>query len=161
MEDMLDVLLEQERLLQHAAFGAQEAWKLGSWIVHKALEEQLPIAVDIAVANRCLFHWSADGATVDNACWSERKKRSVLRFGHSSFFLGRRLAALGVSAAEKHYVDETEFAFHGGCFPIILRGTGMVGTLTISGLRQEDDHDLAVEALAELLGISRTVPRIR
>ncbi|MET8912572.1 heme-binding protein, partial [Micromonospora sp. NPDC004551] len=36
---------------------------------------------------------------------------------------------------------------HGGCFPIILKGTGPVGTVTVSGLPQLDDHRLAVEAL--------------
>ncbi len=41
-------------------------------------------------------------------------------------------------------VHEEEYAFHGGSFPIIVKGTGLVGTLTISGLAQELDHALAV-----------------
>jgi uncharacterized protein (UPF0303 family) len=44
-----------------------------------------------------------------------------------------------------------DFAAHGGSFPIIVRGTGCIGAVTVSGLPQRDDHNLVVEALALLL----------
>lgn len=157
MSGILDVLLEQERELQFNRFDSELAWRLGSWIVSKARKEGLPIAVDIAVGERCLFHWSSNGATLDNEAWIARKKRTVMRFGHASYYLGRNLAHLNQTAAEKHFVDEADYAFHGGCFPIAVRGTGIVGTLTISGLKQEEDHDLAVQALSWMLRKQDTV----
>ena len=45
-----------------------------------------------------------------------------------------------------------EFAAHGGAFPIYVRGTGAVATVTVSGLPQKADHELVVEALSEILG---------
>lgn len=158
MSGMLEVLLQQEHELLFNRFDSEVAWKIGSWVVDKARKEGLPIAVDITVAGRCLFHWSSNGAAVDNEKWIERKSRSVMRFGHSSYYLGRRLAHENVTAAEKHYVDEADYAFHGGSFPILLRGSGLIGTMAVSGLKQEDDHDLVVQALSRALRKQGTVP---
>lgn len=36
-------------------------------------------------------------------------------------------------------------------FPIILAGTGIVGTITVSGLSPQDDHKLAVESIRNFL----------
>ncbi len=46
-----------------------------------------------------------------------------------------------------------DFAAHGGGFPIILHGTGPVGSAIVSGLPQREDHALVVRAIAEQLGI--------
>ncbi|OBV38936.1 heme-binding protein [Janthinobacterium psychrotolerans] len=45
------------------------------------------------------------------------------------------------------YLDTLQYAGHGGAFPLIIRGVGMVGTVTVSGLAQADDHALVVAAL--------------
>ncbi|WP_422479675.1 heme-degrading domain-containing protein [Pleomorphochaeta sp. DL1XJH-081] len=161
MEEMLGILLQQEKELHFNRFDSEVAWKIGSWVVQKARKEGLPIAVDISVGARCLFHWSSNGAEVDNEKWIERKSRSVMRFGHSSYYLGRRLVHENVSAAEKHYVDEADYAFHGGSFPIFLRGTGLIGTMAVSGLKQEDDHDLVVQALSRALRKQDSVPSLK
>lgn len=160
MDRLLSELLWQEDDLQFNAFDSFSAWRVGSWIVKKARKEGLPIAVDITVSGRCLFHWSANQASVDNEAWIERKRKSVMRFGHSSLYLGRFLAAQGKSAAQKYYVDESEYAFHGGSFPLRLRGTGVVGTVTVSGLKQEDDHDLVVQSLRWILRKPHETPPV-
>ena len=43
------------------------------------------------------------------------------------------------------------YAAHGGAFPILVRGTGCVGTVAISGLPQLEDHRLLVETLEAFL----------
>jgi uncharacterized protein (UPF0303 family) len=40
---------------------------------------------------------------------------------------------------------------HGGAFPIIVRNVGVVGTVTVSGLPQEEDHRPVVDVLREFL----------
>jgi uncharacterized protein (UPF0303 family) len=38
-----------------------------------------------------------------------------------------------------------------GAFPVLVRGVGMLGTVTVSGLPQADDHRLVVDVLRAFL----------
>ncbi|MGM7668264.1 heme-binding protein [Microbacterium sp. A93] len=49
--------------------------------------------------------------------------------------------------------DGALYAAHGGSFPATVSGTGVVGSITVSGLAQADDHALVVEALEQHLGL--------
>jgi uncharacterized protein (UPF0303 family) len=53
--------------------------------------------------------------------------------------------------AERYSVDPAEFAAHGGAFPVRVRGVGLVGTVAVSGLPQEEDHRLVVTILERFL----------
>ncbi|MDT4922517.1 MAG: hypothetical protein QOG01_230, partial [Pseudonocardiales bacterium] len=48
-------------------------------------------------------------------------------------------------------VDPALYAAHGGCFPLRIRDVGVVGTVTVSGLPQVQDHALVVEAIESVL----------
>jgi len=98
-----------------------------------------------------LFHYSFPGTSPDNDEWVKRKINTVTRFGHSSFYMGQYLKSLGKTIEEVFLVPESLFAAHGGCFPIILKGSGVVGTITVSGLAQEEDHQLVVDVIEEYL----------
>jgi uncharacterized protein (UPF0303 family) len=50
-------------------------------------------------------------------------------------------------------LDPRDHAAHGGSFPLLVRGTGCVGAVTVSGLPQRVDHELVVEALAARCGV--------
>ena len=43
-----------------------------------------------------------------------------------------------------------DYATDGGSFPLNVEGAGVVGSVTVSGLPQRDDHNLVVEALSVL-----------
>jgi len=98
-----------------------------------------------------LFHASLGGTSPDNDEWVKRKVRLVYRFEHSSFYIGQLLKSKGKRIEESYLVSETEFAPHGGCFPIIIKETGVIGTVTVSGLPQEEDHRFVVQALSDYL----------
>jgi len=149
--DALDALLAQEDELQLAAFTNDTPWELGRRLVETARGRGLAVTVDIRRGEQQLFHCALPGTAADNDAWIERKNRVVRRFGHSSFYVGQSLRRDGTTIAERFLLDEAEYAPHGGAFPVIVRDVGMVGTVTVSGLPQEDDHRLVVEVLRAFL----------
>ena len=62
-----------------------------------------------------------------------------------------RHEAVGTTFAEATSLAFPEYAPHGGGFPLRVRGTGVVGVVLVSGLPQQDDHALIVEALEAFL----------
>jgi uncharacterized protein (UPF0303 family) len=134
-------------------FSNDDALALGLAVVEKARARGLGVAVDVERGGQRLFHFAMEGTSPDNASWIERKKNVVKRVFVSSYAYGLKLAAEGKTLHDLG-LDPSLHAAHGGCVPIVVKGTGVVGMLTISGLPQKDDHDLAVEVMREQLGLS-------
>ncbi len=151
MTDFLDQLLQEEQELQFTSFNETTAWQLGCQLVERAQKEGLPIVIDIMLAGRQLFHAALSGSAPDNDEWVKRKARAAIRFGHSSLYMGELLKSRGDSIEKSYLVPESEVAPHGGSFPVILRGTGVIGTITVSGLPPQDDHRVVVEAIRTYL----------
>ncbi len=151
MEDLLKELLQQEQDLQFNKFNELTAWEIGSRLVNRAIREKLPITVDITRGEQQLFHASLPGTSADNDEWVKRKTRLVNRFGHSSYYMGQLIKSKGRTLEEVYAIPESLYADHGGCFPILIKETGIIGTITVSGLAQAEDHRLVVETLREFL----------
>ena len=151
MEYPLDKLIEQENALQFDSFDEDDAWRLGCAFVEKAQAGKLGITIDISTKDKVLFHCNRKGTNPDNEHWVVRKKNAVNRFGHSSWYVGQKLRELKLTLEQKYMVSESEYAAHGGSFPLAVRGVGIIGTVTVSGLTQEEDHALVVEVLAAFL----------
>lgn len=145
----------EERELVLESFDHDDALTLGLALVEKARARNLPIAVDIERCGQRLFHAALPGSAPDNAAWIERKKRLVNRTFKSSYATGLKLRIEQRTLAQALFLDEQEYAPHGGCVPVVVRGVGFVGTVTVSGLPQRDDHQLVVEALREHLAAAR------
>ncbi len=52
----------------------------------------------------------------------------------------------------------SDVVFCGGCFPLRIKGLGVVGAITVSGLSDVQDHQLAADALAKYLNVQ--VPKL-
>jgi uncharacterized protein (UPF0303 family) len=141
----------QEEQLVFKRFDNTDAWRLGSAMVAGATERALPITIDIRRHGHQLFHVALPGTTAENDSWIERKVNVVNRFGAASYLVGRRLAASGTELDEALGVEPRLFAAHGGAFPIRVVDVGVVGTITVSGLPQADDHAFVTEMIAAFL----------
>ncbi len=141
----------QERRLRFARFDNDDAWTLGADLVEVARARELPIAIDIRRHGQQLFHAALPGTTPENDSWIERKTRVVNRFHASSYLVGRRFELKGSSLGAGDGVDPIDYATHGGSFPIHVIGVGVVGSITVSGLAQADDHALVVEIVERFL----------
>lgn len=150
-DGLLDVLRQQEEEVQFARFSNDTALEVGMALVRAAREKGKAVTVDITRAGQQLFHFAMAGTSIDNGEWVKRKNRVVTRFGHSSYYMGISLKKAGQTIEEKYLLPESEYAPHGGAFPLLIKGVGVVGTITVSGLPQEEDHELVVSVLRQFL----------
>ena len=150
-QELIAQLEAQERELIFGRFDNTDAWKLGCAMVAEASARALVITIDIRRHGHQLFHAALEGTTPDNDSWIERKVNVVNRFGASSYLVGRRLAATGRQLDAALGVEPALFAAHGGAFPIRIAGVGVVGTVTVSGLPQSEDHAFVTEMIAAFL----------
>jgi uncharacterized protein (UPF0303 family) len=143
----------QEVLLVFTRFDNTDAWRLGSAMVTAALERSLPVTIDIRRHGQQLFHAALPGTTAENDSWIERKVNVVDRFAASSYLVGRRLAEAGAKLDEALGVEPRLFAAHGGAFPIRVTNVGVIGSVTVSGLPQADDHAFVIEMVSAFLSV--------
>ncbi len=153
----LEKIGEQERRLRFRQFDAETAWAIGSALKAEAERRGVAVTIDIQVNGHTLFAYAMRGTSPDNWDWIRRKKNVVQRYQRSSYAVGLKNEAAGTNFHAKTGLDVKDYAVHGGCFPILLEGTGCVGTITVSGLPQREDHEMVVEALARHLGIQESV----
>ena len=146
--------------LHLASFTADDARRLGLTLVRLAEERELPVAIDISRGDHVLFHVAMPGAKRSNADWIRRKTATVLHYGEPSLLVGLRPRLNGRRIEDDPWFDESRFAAHGGSFPVLVRSVGMVGTVTVSGLPQMDDHALVVEALRLMIAQTRAHGRL-
>jgi uncharacterized protein (UPF0303 family) len=149
-EDLERVAL-QERELQLPAVGMKLAWELGARLRSLAVERGLGVAIDVRRFGQQLFYAALDGTTPDNAEWVRRKSNVVARFHRSSYAVGLKMTLINETLLGRYGLPVADYASHGGSFPLTVASTGVVGSATISGLAQRDDHELIVEALCGLL----------
>jgi uncharacterized protein (UPF0303 family) len=144
-------LAAQEERLQFDRFDNEIALALGQYLLAAAQERSLPVVISVRRNGQRLFHAALAGTSPDNDAWIDRKSRVVDRYGHSSFYVGTLHREGGGTFEEKSRLDPDLYAAHGGVFPIILRGTGPIGTVGVSGLPQAEDHAFVVEQLSAFL----------
>jgi uncharacterized protein (UPF0303 family) len=150
-----DILLvkKQELDLVLAEFDETVAFALGSAIRERALAEGLSLVVDIRTWDRQMFFAATAGTSSDNAEWVRRKINTVRRFQRASY---RMVLERGEGPfSPQSGADPVDFVIAGGGFPIRVKGAGIIGCLTISGLPGRSDHGVAVDALCGHLGLDR------
>ena len=144
---------EEEERLQFPRFSNKEALELGLKIVEKAEERGAAVAVDITVNGTQLFHYAMKGTNKRHAMWIQRKQNTVQVSQISSLHAGQFLESQGKDLWKDWRLSDADYAIIGGGFPIIVRGTGVIGAVACSGLPHEEDHKLLVDSISELLGI--------
>jgi uncharacterized protein (UPF0303 family) len=145
----LAAIAAQERELCFDKFDEDAAWSVGSRLRTMAVARKAGVVIDVRRFGQQLFYCALDGSTPDNADWVRRKSNLVARFHRSSYRMGLEV---GANLFEKYAGPVADFAAHGGSFPICVRGAGVIGSITVSGLPQRADHELVVEALCVELG---------
>ena len=120
--------------LQFASFSKDDALDLGLLLVELGRQRSLPIAVDITKGEQVLFHAALDGATPDNERWINAKKRTAQRYEVPSLLVGLRARAAGGRIEDNAWWDQYGVRRPRRGVPHLLRGTGAVAVVTVSGL---------------------------
>ncbi|KAJ5661934.1 uncharacterized protein N7477_009550 [Penicillium maclennaniae] len=156
-------------------FTASTAWTLGTALRTRILSlpdfQRRPALISIALATapsgggslHTLFQCVTESGTIpDNENWVRRKRNTVLRWGLSSWAMRQKvISGVKTSAADvveaafvKKYALASgnggavadEYAIHGG------GGVeGVVAVVVVSGLKQEDDHQVVAETIREVI----------
>lgn len=148
---LLARLAAEEQELVFTRFGLDDAWALGAQMRADAAAAGLKIVIGITLGEARVFHTALEGSSADNDAWLDRKARVTRRYGHSSFHVGQTFRVNGRDFDTASRLDRRVYAAHGGVFPIIIEGTGVVGTVGVSGLPQAEDHAFVVEQLRSYL----------
>jgi len=147
IEATIAALAAEHEELQFGTFGFDDAWAIGQDLVAEFKSAALPVAVDISLNGQTLFHAALPGSSPDNDQWIIRKNRVVQRFHKSSFYIANILKQKGKSIEEAYGLSQADYAPSGGAVPIRIRGVGVVGTATVSGLPDHEDHRMVAQAL--------------
>ena len=140
-----------ENTLLFPSFTTSTAWALGTAIRERLLEQPTPCLVRITLASGVVAFACAThaGTTPDNEAWVRRKHATVMRWGCSSWAMGRKFEGDERAFAAKYGLDGwNDYAIHGGAVPVRVQGVeGVQAVVVVSGLRQEQDHMVVVVAM--------------
>jgi uncharacterized protein (UPF0303 family) len=146
-------LAEQEERLRFERFDREAAWELGCRIRALCQSRGVSLAIEVRLARQSIFWCSMSGTSGVNEDWVRRKRNTVELFERSSYAVGRELERDAETLEAKMGLSIREYASFGGGFPIIVAGIGCVGSVTVSGAPQREDHALVIEALAVMCGV--------
>ena len=150
--DLAKIAVQEERL-RFTAFDEDTAWTLGSLLRTKVKARGAAVVIEIRLARETVFFCAMPGTAPANADWARRKRNTVELLNRSSYATGLALLQEQSSLESKMGLPTRDFASHGGSFPIFVADVGRIGTVTVSGLPQREDHAVVVQALAGMCGV--------
>lgn len=145
-DDIAKIALQETKLVL-PLFDEDVAWRIGETLRELAVERKASLVVDVRRFGQLLFYNALAGSTPNNADWVRRKSNVVAHFLRSSYAIGLELQERNVDLPGRYGLPFSEYAAHGGSFPLSVAGGGVIGSVTVSGLPQRADHELVVEAL--------------
>lgn len=149
----LEKLIQHEQLLVLDGFDETAAWNIGSKIRELAAKHDYPIVIDIRKGDDVLFFSALPGTAPTNSDWARRKRNLVNVLHMSSYQVGIR-KLLGEDIMANMALNPRDYTPHGGSFPVRIAGSGVVGSISVSGLPQRQDHKIIIDVLADHLGVS-------
>ena len=151
-DDDIRLIAEQEKVLIFPEFDEAIAFKIGSAIRSAAITAGQGIVADVRTWEKPLFYMALPGTTGDNPNWVRRKTNVVRTLGKSSYRVVLEKTFDGDFFPPRRGLDNMDVVLAGGSFPVRVKGAGLIGAITVSGLHERDDHRVVVEAICTHLG---------
>jgi len=150
-QELLKKCEREEQRLVFDRFSREDAFRLGCLLYENSKKYPAPCCFEITVNGLVVFRYFPQGTIPDSELWLMRKRNSVNLMHMSSLHFMAWLEARQESL-EGRKLDTDQYAAGGGGFPIILKGTGVIGSICVSGMPDHmTDHQLLVDCIAEFL----------
>lgn len=129
------------------SFSNRIALDMGVKIIDLAKSRNQHIAVEVCRLNHTIFLYVDDTLPVDKHNWLRRKANIARQFEESSLSVKNDLKEGNMNLEMTFGLDEKDFLAKGGAIPIFVKNGGMIAVVTVSGLHDEEDHNIIIEAL--------------
>lgn len=129
------------------SFSNSIALEMGLAIINLAKDRNQHIAVEICRLNHTVFLYVDDNLPADKHNWLRRKANVAKQFEESSLCVKNDLKEGNMTLDKTFALDEMDFLAKGGSIPVFVKNAGMVATITVSGLCDEEDHKIVIDAL--------------
>ncbi|MCH5461760.1 hypothetical protein HC026_06630 [Lactobacillus sp. LC28-10] len=136
---------ETETTLPH--FGLSDLNDFVDCLQKVGKDDYEKVCVLIKLNKRPVFFHAGKFTTNENNIWISKKEKAVDLFDHSSLYE----KAINLNNESEFFTSSglspKDVAIVGGGLPIFVADTGIVGSLIISGLTDEGDHNLGYQTL--------------
>lgn len=138
---------ETLRKIELERFDNRIALEMGLAIFELAKERNQHIAVQVERLTHIIFLYVDDTLPADKHNWLRRKANVTKHFEESSLSIKHDLLHGNMSLPKTFALDEQEYLAKGGSIPIFVKNAGMIAIVTVSGLHDEEDHKIIIDAL--------------
>lgn len=147
-QELLEQCIAEEQKYQFEHFSHADAKVLGDMLFENSKACERTVGVEIRINGDVIYRYLPDSCNHENGKWLQAKGNTVKMMNMSSLCVAAQLSLDGETLENKK-MNQVEYGTLGGGFPLILKGTGMIGTICVSGLWHFDDHKLLIRTLEE------------
>lgn len=137
-------ILDQETKYNFNGFDSGTAKMIINKIVTSSKQYPRPIASRIMYKDKIVEQYQ--DKQIVNLDWLSKKEKVCNETKHSSYYIF-------LNNIDTHCFDymtlDKSYGICGGAFPLIVDGK-MVGTISVTGLRPQEDHDIIIQALESI-----------
>ena len=138
---------EMDTKIELEIFTNRIALEMGLAVIDLSKSRNQHIAIEICRLNQTVFLYIDDSLPVDKHNWLRRKANVAKQFEESSLKVKNDLKNGNMTLDKTFGLDDKDFIAKGGSIPIFVKNVGMVATITVSGLHDEEDHKIIIDAL--------------
>jgi uncharacterized protein (UPF0303 family) len=149
-------LAQEEKSFTFAHFTCEHAWVIGNILRNALRTASVSALIHVSMSNQTLFHTpSMPGTMPDAETWAQRKKNTVLRWGHSTWYISCQFDGDYKRFAEYHAMSGDEwskYTIEGGGYPVFVKGVeGVVGAIVVVSTEMDGSqaHGVVVRAIEE------------
>lgn len=135
------------RKIELTEFSNQIALDMGLKILKLATSKHQKIAIEICRLHHTVFLFVDDTLPADKHLWLRRKANVAKHFEESSLSVKNDLANGNMTLKDTFQLPSSEYLAKGGAIPLFVKNAGMIGVITVSGLKDTEDHQIIIDAL--------------